>query len=253
MSIVSSPIPLYYLISSAIQRRIEDGDYPVGMTIPTEEEFTQEFGVSRATVRQAVSELVQSGLVSRRRGAGTVVLPAVNHRIGQRFRGSLADLMSETRRTGVRALVVARSTPLAPRIAELLQLDEPVGTVVRRSRTLDGEPFAYTVNYLPDRYGELLDEDQLNSESLMALLEAAGVSLTGARQSIRPQLASLEVGKNIGLDVQGAPVLFVERVVWGIDEVPVEVAQTWYRGDVYEYTVTFELTQSRDDALDKFA
>lgn len=250
---VASPIPLYHLISSAIRRRIEDGDYPVGSTVPTEGELAQEFNVSRATVRQAVSDLVQEGLVSRRRGSGTFVLPAANRRIGQRFRGSLADLMYETSRTGVGDIEIGHGT-IPDRIAALLELEEATGTIVKRVRTLDGQPFAYTVNYLPRKYGDLLTTEGLKSKSLMALLEHQGVRLIGGRQSVRPQLASLDLTESLGLPYAGAPMLFVERVLWTLDQHPVEVALTWYREDMYEYTVTFELQSGlREGGIDKFA
>lgn len=250
----NSPIPRYILIATAIQQSIEDGTYEPGVPLPTEDEFAESFGVSRATVRQGVGELVNRGLVVRRRGSGTYVLAAAKQRIGQRFRGSLIDLMSETKRAGVRDIDIQRSVAIPSRFATLLELEEPVGTIVRRTRLMDKTPFAYTINYLPNTHGSVLTKKDLRSESLMALLERSGVELQGARQSVHPQLATLELSERLELPYSGAPVLFVERLVWSSDETPVEVAQTWYRGDHYEYTVTFDMTRpTRDSSISRFA
>jgi GntR family transcriptional regulator len=252
--IPTSPIPLYHLISTAIQRRIEDGEYEPGEAMPTEAELSEEFDVSRPTIRQALAELVAAGMISRRRGSGTYVLPAVQHRIGQRFKGSLGDLIAETRRTGVQDISVDRNAEVPSRIAKILEMDEPVGTIVKRTRTMDGRAFAFTVNYLPEEYGRLLSTDELKSHSLMALLQSKGVVFTMARQSVRAQLASLDLTESLGLPYSGAPVLFVERVVLGPERRPVELVHTWYRGDAYEYTATFEFgQQSEDEAIGQLA
>jgi GntR family transcriptional regulator len=248
-----SPIPLYHLISTAIQRRIEDGEYEVGAVLPTEAVLAAEFEVSRPTIRQALAELVQAGMISRRRGSGTYVLPAVQQRIGQRFRGSLADLIAETKRTGVQDISVDRNHLMPARIAELLELEDRVGTIVKRTRTMDGRAFAFTVNYLPEEYGRLLTTKELRSQSLMALLEGNGVVFTGARQSVRAQMATPDLTDRLGLPYSGAPVLFVERIVNGVDDRPVELVHTWYRGDAYEYTVSFEFNRPNSDTFGRFA
>lgn len=72
----SSPMPLYHQVSSVLRQRMISGDYEAGRKLPTEDELIAEFGVSKATVRQAVGELVASGLVSREQGGGTFVLQA---------------------------------------------------------------------------------------------------------------------------------------------------------------------------------
>jgi len=73
----------------------------------------------------------------------------------------------------------------------------------------------------------------------MAMLEGSNVKLTGAVQSIHAQLADLTIGERLGLDF-GDPVLFVERLLYGARRHPVQLVQSWYRGDRYEYTVTLE-------------
>jgi GntR family transcriptional regulator len=245
---LTSPVPLYHQISREIYRRIAEGQYAGGGTLPTEEELSAEFSVSRATVRQAVGQLVEQRLVTRRQGSGTYVLKGAATMLGQRFRGSLLDLMTETRRAGIAEVDMDHDAPISERIAGLLKLDRPVGTVLRRTRTMDGEPFSYTINYLPPALGALLSATELKDEPVMLLLQRKGVRFVGAVQSIRAQLADSEVSKRLALPLGGA-VLSVERLVMAEHQRPVELVQSWYRGDRYEYTVTLDLKRRRSERV----
>ena len=68
--------PLYLQIKDILKHKIINNEYAVGSTIPSENELEEIFGVSRMTIRQAVNELVNEGLLrkERGRGKGTVVL-----------------------------------------------------------------------------------------------------------------------------------------------------------------------------------
>jgi GntR family transcriptional regulator len=243
-----SPIPLYHQISQEIYRRIAEGNYAADGAMPTEADLSMEFEVSRATVRQAIGELVDQRLVVRRRGSGTFLRKGAERVLGQRFRGSLLDLMNETRRAGIGDLEVRSDAPIPARIAEMLRLKAPVGSVVRRTRTMDGEPFSYTINYLPPEVGALLSRAELKAQPVMWLLEAKGLRLIGATQSIRAQLADAEVSSRLSQPL-GAAVLFVERLVMAEPDRPVELVQSWYRGDRYEYSVGLDLKRRSPERL----
>lgn len=239
MRATRSPIPLYHQVFVVLRQRIVDGTYPVGLKLAPEDELALEFGVSRATIRQAVDELVRLEMVSRQQGRGTFVMEAGDHAFGQVFSGTLADLGRETRRSRIRDVTVEHDEPIPARIARQLALDDGArGTIVRRVRTMDGAPFAYTVNFMPEAVGKLLSKRELRTTSLMELLERKGVTLASARQTIRAQLADIQVARSLGMAF-GSPALFVERVLLDEKDEPVEFVQSWYRGDVYAYTVTF--------------
>jgi len=244
----SSAVPLYYQVLSVIRQRIANGSYEANGKLPSEDELAGEFGVSRATIRQAVGELVRLGFVIRQQGRGTFVLPAASHAMGQRFQGSLRDLISETERTLVTTVELVRDAPFPARIAAALEIEDLRGTVVRRRRTMDGEVFAFTVNYLPPRVAALVTDDELHKTGLMTLLERKGVTFAGGYQSIRAELADLEVSHWLEVGF-GAAVLFVERVLVDSDGGPCEFVQSHYRGDRYEFTVNLGHADSGDADL----
>jgi GntR family transcriptional regulator len=247
-----SPIPLYHRVFGVLRQRVLDGTYGVGDRIAPEDELAAEFNVSRATIRQAVGELVRSGIVSRQQGRGTFVLPRENHAAGQTFSGSLSDLIAESKRARIASIDLTANTDLPPWIAQRLGLEEPSGTVVQRVRTMDGEPFAFTINYLPSWSGRLLSRKQLQHTGLMQLLESKGVRIASATQSIRAQMSDVKVSENLQVDL-GSPVLFVERLLLDPDGRPIEFVQSWYRGDLYEYTVSLSSTDDASDLQLRFA
>lgn len=247
---MSSPIPLYHQVGALLRQRIAEGVYPVDTRLPAENDLAEELGVSRATLRQAMAELVRVHLVRREQGRGTFVLEAAEPPGGQRFVGSLGRLLAETERAGVASVELQRSVPLPADVRRRLELDDPPGVVVRRVRTLDGLPFAYTINYLPPELGELVDESALHGQGLMQVLQARGVVIHSATQAISAERADVRVSQGLDLDLD-APVLAVERLVTGPNR-PIQLVRSWYRTDRYVYSVRFH----RDDGAaleDRFA
>jgi GntR family transcriptional regulator len=235
-------LPLYHQVAGVLRQRIEDGVYPVGGKLLSEDELAGEFEVSRATIRQAVGELVIEGLVVRRQGRGTFVEARDPGVLQQRFRGSLGDLINESHRARTRNVEVAHDAPIPVHIAQALQLEGRTGTIVKRTRMMDGQPFALTITFLPPDLGQAVTPAGLRKKALMELLIDSGISLSSASQSIRAQLADLEVCSQIDCEL-GAAVLFAERIVHDTAGRPVEYVRSWYRGDRYEYAVTLDLAQ----------
>lgn len=142
-----SELPLYLKIADELRARLME--LPVGAPFQTEQELTEEFGVARGTIRQALNILVQEGLLSRTQGSGSFRSQAVD----SSYRFTLTQELTESIRkigksSGVRNLSIT-IVPALSEIAELLHI--PRGTKVRkvtRVRAIDGKPFAYCEGYL---------------------------------------------------------------------------------------------------------
>lgn len=239
----SLPMPLYHQVAAVLRQRVMDAEYRAGARLAAEGELAAEFGVSRATIRQAVGHLVDEGYVVRKQGSGTYVQPRPPNVLQQRFRGSLGDLIRESHAARTRNIEVKHEQKIADRIAQALHLSEPVGTVVKRTRMMSGAPFAYTVTYLPSDIGSTLTVEKLKKDALMEVIMREGTELAAATQSIRAQLADADICARIDVEL-GAALLYVERIVTDKTGRPVEFVRSWYRGDRYEYTVNLELSDS---------
>lgn len=235
----SNGAPLYYRVFGVLNQRIEDGVYPPGTRLAREDDLAAEFGVSRATIRQAVGELEKLNLVSRRQGSGTFVLGQAKTTSNQVFHGSLGELIGETARTKIRKVKIDRKAQLPARIAEQLEVEDRVGAIVRRTRLMNGQPFAYTVNYISCEVAALISEKELRVSGFMQLLESKGIHFATATQTVRAKLADLTVADALEIPV-ASPVLAVERLLFDGQHQPVEFVQSWYPGGSYAYTVTLD-------------
>jgi GntR family transcriptional regulator len=232
-------VPLYGQVLGVLRQRINDAVYAEQEQLPPEDRLAAEFGVSRATVRQAVGELVREGLVDRRQGSGTFVRGSSRRPSSQRFSASLSDLVVETKATRTVRANIERHVTIPGSIAEALRLAKPEATVVRRVRSLDDTPFAYSVNYVPEKYAALLSASNLRKTGPMSLLRTKGVRLGSAQQVIQAEQADIDVCEQLEMEF-AAPVLYAERLVLSADDDPVLFVKTWYRADMYEYRVTLK-------------
>src|SRR5690349_12201435 len=137
----SSPTPLYFQLASAIEDAITGGELPAGSRLENEILLAQRYGLSRPTVRRAVQELVDKGLLVRKRGVGTqVIQPHVRRSV------ELTSLFEDLSHAGEQPSTVVLSLERAPApedVAEELGLAEGDDVVVlRRLRSSRGEPLA---------------------------------------------------------------------------------------------------------------
>ena len=231
---------MYQQVAGVLRQRIAEGAYPEGSRLAPEDDLVKEFGVSRATIRQAVGQLVSAGIVVRRQGSGTFVQNHASVKLQQRFRGSLADLISESHHASGKGIVIERGVKLPEKVSAELGISDGLGTIVRRTRLMNGVPFSYTVTYLPDSLGQLITNKALTGKALMEVLIDNGVDIASATQTIRAELADADMSVRVNVDL-GAPLLFVERVVQDAKGQPVDYVRSWYRGDRYEYSVDLDL------------
>ncbi len=230
-----SPIPLYYQLASQIEQAIADGSLAPGERIDTEVEIAKRFGLSRPTVRQAIAELVNKGLLVRRRGVGTQVVHAQVHR--QVELTSLHDDLTKAGR-GPSTTVLSFGVEKADSaIATTLGL-APADHVYHFERLRYGgaEPLAIMRNWVPVQVAEL-DETTLGERGLYDLLRGQGVRIAIAHQRIGAASATAAQGKLLGIGVH-APLLTLERTAFDDSGRAVEFSRTSYRADSYSFETT---------------
>ena len=228
-------LPLYYRIYKTVEERIDRNHYGVGDRLPSEDDLCREFGVSRITIREAISRLVDEGLVVRRRGSGTFV---AQHREKRAFKeitftGELEDLFAQVEKAKVRSVHLSHEVA-GDDIRDLMGLTDAARvTVIRRVRLFDEQPFAYTTNYLPWTLGRQIHASDLYQRPLLQLLETRlGVRFHHAAQTVEARVAGEEAAPALERSF-GDPVLFVERLMYGAPTSPLSVVRSYYRADRY--------------------
>lgn len=216
---------------------IMSGNLAPGARLPSEMKLTEEYGVSRVTVRRALAELQRMGLVTRRAGSGTVV---AQRRPTQPINVDFANLLSHItemgRTTSVRVLEFSNQLP-PPDIAAALRLAD--GVAVQRSvrvRHIDGEPLSYLVTHVPEQVGRHYTEKELGSSPLLSLFERAGIVVDSATQTISAALATPVVAEALGVAV-GDALLSLTRTVFARDGSGVEHLSALYRPDRYRFAM----------------
>lgn len=233
----SSPIPLYFQVAEQIAEAIRRGDLRPGDQLDSEVQIAESLGLSRPTIRQAIGHLVDRGMIVRRRGVGTQVLP-----LPARREMELSSLHDDLERAG------RKPTTEVLRLARLPADDEPAGalglepgtvvTHVVRLRRAEGEPLALMRNWLPDPVPELTVE-VLEARGLYEVLRKAGVRICVARQRIGACTASPEQAELLD-EHRGVALLTMERTAFDDHGRAVEYGSHIYRASRYslELTVT---------------
>ena len=229
----NSPIPFYFQLAELLEDEIASGRWDSGRRIPSEPDLCDHYGVSRTTVRQALSRLEQEGLVARAKGRGTFVL-------GQRPRSWLIQtpegfFHEEFVRTGhrVTSKVLRRERTTLPNWAsDVLDLPrESRGILLERLRAVDGLVALYVINYLPDRLGDLILSMKDPHESLYRRLVAEGaVTISGGRRSVEAVSAGERLASMLEVDPQTA-LAYIESVSWDDDLRPFDCYRAWLRTD----------------------
>jgi len=146
----SNPLPLYYQLKEVLKQQIHAGHLAPHTAIPSEPELVAQYHVSRATVRQALTELVHEGLLYRQHGRGTFVCEP---RVQQHTVSELSSFSEELRQRGLKPggmLFVSELVRGSQSVRDQLRLtDEEQVVRLERVRTANDAPIAYEVNYLP--------------------------------------------------------------------------------------------------------
>lgn len=238
--VAGSVVPLYHQIYLVLREQYvetNDGSTP----LPSELDLAKRYQVSRITMRKALDQLVQEGLVTRRRGAGTFVTPKAT-RAGteqRRAGGLLENIINSTLGTTVRIVSMDRIVPPRDVAAELeLAPDERVIKAVR-IRSLDQVPVSHITTYVPESIGACLQPEALSSKPMLTVLEEHGIKAEHARQVITARLANADVAALLDTPA-GAPLLAVNRLVRDADGRPIQLLHGLYRPDRYEYRMDLQ-------------
>lgn len=236
----AGPMPLYQQLKQRLRVEIARGDYKPGDRLPAEPELIQQFGVSRITVRQALSDLALEGLVVRRHGKGTFVAERrIQHELVR-----LTDFVEDMEMAGLApSSQVIASTREAASLVVAAALTLPVETeVVRidRLRLANGEPIAFDTTWLPLRYGALLRDSDLTSETIFHILEARyGVPIEQGAFSFTAAVADAQLAQSLQV-APGTALLVIERVSYTRNNDPVYVQRRYYRTDRVQYRATLQ-------------
>jgi GntR family transcriptional regulator len=232
-----APAPLYEQIKEVLRARVLDGTYQPHEQMPSESEMMAAFGVSRITVRQALNDLQNEGLIFRIHGKGTFVSkPKAFQDLG-RLQGFGEAMRQMGYETFARVVSIRHIKPTT-QVQEKLKLAKRAKvTELQRVRFLNREPISLDITYVPTHVGMKLAKEDLASRDVFAILENDyGLSLGHADLQIGSTLADENLAAQLKVE-EGSPVLVIERTTHTSDGTPIDYEHLYYRGDAFQYKV----------------
>ena len=169
-------VAVWRQISETLNRDISAGGYKPGEKLPTEAEFSKRFGVNRHTLRRAIGDLVERGMVRVEQGRGTFVTEdIVEFVVGERTR--FTELMAAQQRTPGTRLIRAMEIPAEAIIAENLKIRQGAKVVmIERLGEADGRPISIGSHYFPARRVPGLIAAFEEKKSITRALGSIGIS-----------------------------------------------------------------------------
>ncbi len=230
---------LYLQLFEILKKKIESSEWPIGSQIPTEEELCKLFGVSRATVRTAVLELVRHGYLKRQQGKGTFIFRNVVSE-GLTMLTDFRELLFEEG-LNFSTHVLAR-TVIMP-IEDLdVKLDIPKDKhiiYIKRLRSVDNEPVLLQESYIPYHVCPLLLEEDIAQQSLFDLFEKKyGIRITRVKNYIEITYLSADEARLIGLP-EGSPAILMTQYFYS-GETLVMYTRSIKRTDRFKFLMELE-------------
>ena len=222
---MDSDIPLYAQLVGIIKRNISTGALAVGDLLPSEAELCRWMNISRNTVRQAIGELEDEGLVVRKRGRGTFVADPATNRRGVRY--SFTTEVSSLGKVPSSTLIDFDVIVPSQAVCEKMELREGTPAYCfTRVRNVDGEPLILETSYYPQYIYPHLTRDMLQTHSFYSLLYHVGITPAAAEDTYEAVVLD-EVRANLLGVPQGSCAFYHQRRTRTED------------GRIYEYTCSY--------------
>ena len=235
-----NPTPLYLQLQQSIEEAVRKGALKADAALPGERDLAKQLGISRVTVRKAITGLVQKGVLVQRWGSGTFIAPQMRLEQPLSRLSSFTDDMS-ARGLKSSAVMLSRSTGPAS-TDELMALGLSPGDLVsrvNRLRLANAIPMAIENAVSPSR---VLPDPSVVKQSLYAVLHEQGFMPTRALQRLHAVLLNEEQAALLGVPPQ-SPALYIERRSFtATGEVP-EFTSSYYPGAPYDFVPELTIRQ----------
>ncbi len=232
-----SPVPLYFQLAEQLRAAISTGVLEPGDRLENEVAMVERLQLSRPTVRRGIQEMVDQGLLVRRRGVGTTVANRKVHR-----KVELSSLFDDLERAGrqPRTIVLEHKVVTDSRAASALDLPESTPLLaVQRLRLMGETPLAILHNWLPPAYSGV-GREELERTGLYDALRARGGKPVVAQQSIGARMPTPEERRHLALPNR-EPVLTMTRMAFDAGGRAVEFGDHCYRAA--DYTIDMMLDE----------
>jgi GntR family transcriptional regulator len=231
-------MPLYQRIRAQLLKNISSNNLNVGDPIPTEAELMKRFGASRTTVRNAISCLVNEDLIIREPGRGSFVKKSLFKR-HVKLTGSYSDILGVGKRTLAKVLRFEYVKPTFDVMQELKIGEDERVLRIDRVRFVDGIPFLYSINYVPEDIGRSFSIRDLEEHNMTELLtKKSRQDIKEFVQNFSAAIAEDQIAELLKVP-RAFPLLEIKRVAISRDQRPINLLFGYFRSDIYVFSSVF--------------
>ena len=236
----------YATVAQSLLDDIEGGRYPVGTLLPTELELVAQFGVSRHTVREAIRQLQQVGLITRRKGVGTRVKAASAASRYVQSCASISDLLQYAKEVRLKVGPGISVTAVGD-CASFLRCKEGQRWLrfdgMRHAKNV-AEAICYTEVFIRYEFASIRDQISRSPGLICALIEKHFAErVHEIQQEIKAVRITAPIAKRLGVKA-GSPGLSIVRYYLSLDDRPLEVALSIYPAERFTYSMRLRLDTS---------
>ncbi|HHT39450.1 MAG: GntR family transcriptional regulator [Acholeplasmatales bacterium] len=226
--------PIYLIIENDIKAAINNGSFKSGDLIPSENELKEKYNVSRMTVRQALNNLVNEGLLFRHQGKGTFVSNAKIEKSIQGIR-SFTEEMEATNRKVSSKVITFKEIKANQIIAEKLFLKKgDLIYYIERIRYGNNVPVLFEILHIPKNIFPNITKKDLEGSFYKYLEKELKLKVSHCKQSIEAKKPSKELANILNINVT-EPILYIERDTYLSNGRPFEIVRSFYRSDQYKF------------------
>lgn len=233
-----SNTPLHQQIEKGIRSMIKNEAYRNGKRLPTEMELATLLEVSRATIRQAITKLVNQGLLIRKKGSGTRVANRPIEGLGRKWKSFSQEMESLGIEIGNFELHLLKE--FAPEhVCDFFNIPEETKVVqLKRVRGNTEEPFVYFISYF-NPVLNLTGNENYNQPLYKLIENISGSIASVSEEKIYAINANEKIAKKLDVTPNTA-LLKRERMVYDQNNLPIEYNIGYYRSDKFAYTIFFD-------------
>ncbi|WP_217170826.1 GntR family transcriptional regulator [Streptomyces sp. AC512_CC834] len=240
--VLNRKLPLWYQVSQSLRASILGRSPRDPLRLPTEEQLAGHYGVSVLTMRQALKELEDEGLITRHRRRGTFIEPHARRGAPVRLLGSVDAIVAQ--QSGMKAELLGHGRVAVPsELAEYFPHVPEVGTYHRlRCDEKTGEPTNHARNYVRPELAERIDVDDLARWPMTKVLrDVVGMDIARITDTVEARLADPETSRLLEVPLL-SPILHYTGITYDTAGRVLDVAVIHYRGDRFSFTVTLDAT-----------
>ena len=233
----TSVIPIYYQLFKLLEDQIRRGVLKPGELLPPENEFALRYGISRMTVRRAISELVAAGMVYAQQGKGTfVAAPKLDNIIFE-----INDFNEDVKKRGLNyqtTLLEAKIVKADAKLRDTFQITEEQTRFLffRTVSSAENERLSYEIKYTIYSKRKPILEAELQDPSLPNLVAAHTEYVpVSSKKVLQVAVSSPEEAQILGIPPQ-SPVFLIEQTIYDPELKPIGWSKAIYRGDRYKLT-----------------